>query len=271
MADRLALRGLQIRVGTRVLVTDVALTVEAGQIVALVGPSGSGKTLTGRALLGLVDLRPGVVSAELEVTVAGRTLRPYDGVLGASRRRRDRAFAAVRGDWVGYLPQGAADALDPLCTVGRQVGDAARLAGADPDPRPWLARAGFADADVPRVAEAWPHELSGGMAQRVVLAQTLARGSRFLVADEPTTGLDSPVRTRLLDELRHLADEGLGLLLITHDLRALPGRADRIQLVSDGRIIEELDPAHLWTTAPDTEVGRRLVGATRRVSVGGLR
>lgn len=269
MTDALHLRELQIRAGARVLVHDVSLTVAAGQLTALVGASGSGKTLTARSLLGMVDLDPGVVSGGLEVALAGRSLRPYEGV-DRTRRGRDRAFAAIRGALVGYLPQEAPAALDPLRRVGPQVAEAATLAGASPDPLPWLARAGFGAADLPRVASAWPHELSGGMAQRVVIAQTLARGSRFLVADEPTTGLDSPVRVQLLDELRRLVDEGLGLLLVTHDLRALQGRADRVHLMHQGTLIEEL-PADLFgAAAPRTEAGRRLVDATRRITAGGL-
>ncbi len=280
MSDALVLQQLEVHIGDRPLVRGVDLRVDAGEFVALVGPSGSGKTLTARSLLGLVDLDPGVVEGSLEVHCCGRTLRPYEGIVGAksmrtrrarhARRTRERAFAGIRGDIIGYLPQDAPAALDPMQTVGRQVSRAAALAVGEVDPLPWLLQAGLPAGDLPRIAAAFPHALSGGMAQRVVLAQTLARGSRFVVADEPTTGLDSIVRAQLLDELRRLVDAGLGLLLITHDLRLLTGRADRVLFMNDGQIAESLDPAGLQAGMATSEAGRRLLAATRRVSVGGL-
>lgn len=258
----LVLRQLVVRAGDRTLVDGVDLRLAPGELVGLVGASGSGKTLTCRALLGLVDLVPGVVSADLVVPTPGGPRQPYAACHGAGRRRRDRAFRGVRGDVVGFLPQQAAAALDPLLRVGAQVALAASLSGRGPsDPAAWLVRAGFPGDDAARVAELWPHQLSGGMAQRVVIAQALARGSSFLVADEPTTGLDAPIRQRLVRALRQLADDGLGVLMVTHDLALLAGVADRVQLMDAGRIVEHWDgPPQAATSEP----GRRLLAAASR-------
>lgn len=266
-ADGLVLEGLCIRTARRELVHDVGMTLRPGEIVALVGRSGSGKSLTARALLGLVEIDPGVSEGRLSITVDGVTVHPLDA-LPQRRRARDRAFRDVRGRLVGYLPQDARAALDPLARVGRQVAASARRAGHEGDPLPWLARANL---DEPaRVARLWPHELSGGMAQRVVLAQSLARGSRFLLADEPTSALDPTVQRAVLDELRRVADSGIGVLLITHDLRVLPGLADRVVILHAGRVVERTTAEDLVAGNLESAPGRRLFEATRRVAGGVL-
>lgn len=268
--DAIELRGLRIRAGDRVLVDDVSLELRAGQVVGLVGSSGCGKTLTALSLLGLVDLQPGVVSADLAIHHDGATHRPWSEVLDGDDRARHRAFAPIRGRILGYLPQDARNALDPLFRVGRQVRDAAalRLGDADQDARPWLRRAGLQDPE--RVERLYPHELSGGMAQRVVIAQALARGSRFLLADEPTTGLDPTVQRGLLEELRDLATAGIGILFITHDLRILPGFADVVLVMENGRVVETTTPMKLQSGDVESAAGRQLVAATRQVAAGRL-
>lgn len=261
MPDALTVTDLEIRAGARVLVRHGGLGVEAGEVVALVGRSGSGKTLTARALLGLVDVRPGVVRGRIEVRAGDATHRPAGAWHGGGRSVRDRAFRALRGRWISYMPQGAVGALDPLWTVGRQVG---RSAGGDP--LPWLGRAGFPASDRAAVAALYPHELSGGMAQRAVLAQCLARGSRYLIADEPTSGLDPEVRVEITAELRRLAGAGVGLLVVTHDLRALPHLADRVLVLDGGDLVDELGPDALSREElPPSAAARRLVEGARRV------
>lgn len=264
MTDRVALSRLCVRAGDRTLVHQAALRLAAGEIVGLVGSSGSGKTLTARSLVGLVDLRPGIVDADLEIRADGQTWRPW--ALPPSARAR--LFRRLRGDVLTYLPQDARAALDPLRRVGSQVAAAAALAGDRSDPRDWLALAGLQDPD--RVARLRPHELSGGMAQRVVIAQALARRSRFLLADEPTTGLDPTVQVGILAQLRELATRGAGILLITHDLRLLPGLAHRVVLMESGHTVEELDPHALIAGRATSEPGQRLLRATQRVAGGTL-
>ncbi|MCO4743420.1 MAG: ABC transporter ATP-binding protein [Proteobacteria bacterium] len=263
MADSLQLSALKIEAGSQTLVTGVDLQLARGEICALVGPSGSGKSLTARAMLGLVEIAPGVTRGTLEVMIDGTIHSPE--MTGDSRARR-KAFAKVRGAVIGYLPQDAMSALDPLRTVGRQVALTARRAGRDQGPTHWLNLAGLQ----PSVANRYPHELSGGMAQRVTIAQALARGSHFLLADEPTTGLDPAIRRPLLDELRRVADEGVGVLWITHDLRAITGIANRVLVMSEGQIVESTTPDQLAGGEVESSAARRLIEATRRIAAGRL-
>ncbi len=171
------------------LVDGAHLAIQPSRVAVLVGASGSGKTLSARSMLGLVDVRPGIVAGRLTVTFGGITYRPYAGLdlsRRAHRRELDRRFRPLRGAVLGYLPQDAPGALDPLWTVGRQVRECLRLRRRDShvawgegdtevslvlhadellvdelDPVPWLARAGFPDPE--RVVDLYPHELSGGM------------------------------------------------------------------------------------------------------------
>ena len=272
MLDGVRLRGLEVTGPQGVLVEDVALEVLPGRIHVLVGASGSGKTLSARSLLGMVDAQPGVTRAELEVTWGGRTWQPYDGLNLGTRRGRaalEQRFRALRGSILGYLPQDARRSLDPLWTVGKQLCAALALREEphDAPPRDWLARAGFPQPE--RVEGLYPHELSGGMAQRASIALALARGSRFLLADEPTTGLDPTVQEAILRELQGLRDrEGVGLLFITHDLRIVPRLADRLYVMHQGTLVEDLPADRLdqLTSAP----ARALWDATARISGGVL-
>ncbi|MFT7519762.1 MAG: ABC-type glutathione transport system ATPase component [Kiritimatiellia bacterium] len=268
MSDGIELNGLVVRAGDTELVRGVSLSVRPGQIVALVGQSGSGKSLTARSLLGMVEIDPGVVQADLRIHRGDTTLTPYAECLGKGSRARSRAFRTVRGSVVGYLAQDARAALDPLFRVAHQVRTAAKLSGSSVDPLPYLKRAGFADPA--RVARLYPHELSGGMAQRAVIAQALARGSQYLLADEPTTGLDPTVQHAILNELRRLADTGIGVVLITHDLRVLPGLADHVVILHKGRVVERCTTDALQRGELESEAGMRLVRATRRVAGGAL-
>jgi ABC-type glutathione transport system ATPase component len=261
MVERLVVEDLRIEAGNRALVERASLTVEQGRITAVLGGSGSGKSLTARALLGLCDVSPGVTYGHLAYHLNDRVLRPYDKFLGRGRRERDRQFEPIRGRIASLLSQDARAALDPLWTVGRQV-----RTSAGGDPLPWLRKANLAD----RVADLYPHELSGGMAQRVVIAQALARGSRFLIADEPTSALDPTIQQEILGELRRLAESGVGVLLITHDLRTLPSLADSVVIFDNGRTVEQTTPEKMRNDEVYSEAARRLLAATRKVSLGGI-
>lgn len=224
------LRSLRILAGDRPLVSEVSLRLVPGRITVLVGASGSGKTLTARSLLGLVrGITPGVVAADLEVDDGEAIHRPY------ASPDRERAFAPIRGPLIGWLPQNPGAALDPLRPVGPQLSACLALSDRDPDPLLWLERVSLTST----VAALYPHQLSGGMAQRVGIALALARGSRFLLVDEPTTGLDPSLRQGLLEQLRLTRDSGVGLLLITHDLRLVRQLGDHLLVMDKGRIVED--------------------------------
>ncbi|SEM11097.1 peptide/nickel transport system ATP-binding protein [Blastococcus sp. DSM 46786] len=215
-------RGLRRRTVTALAGMD--LTAAAGEVVALVGASGAGKSLLAHAVLGL--LPPNAVERG---TVA------YDGVhLDPEGRRR------LAGRGIALLPQ-SVGFLDPLSRVGRQVRRSARLAG-HPDPRraaeEALARRGLG----PEVLRLHPHELSGGMARRVLVAMATMSRTRVLVADEPTTGLPAATVATTLAEFRAMADEGCAVVLITHELVAALAVADRVVICRDGRTVDVADP-----------------------------
>jgi len=134
----------------------------------------------------------------------------------------------------------------------------------DLDPVPWLLKAGFDDPD--RVARLYPHELSGGMAQRASIALVLARGSRFILADEPTTGLDPTVQEKILKEILRLRDTGVGLLFITHDLRIVPQIADELLVMHAGSIVEKVPSKSL--NSLQSEPAKALWSATARIAGG---
>lgn len=251
-----------IKVGDRTVVDGVSFEWHAGEIVGLVGASGSGKTMTARAILGLVDAEPGVVAGKILIRSGSRESTPY-GRYPRGRVSRDRAFAGLRGEVLAYIPQDAPSALDPTRTVWEQVRD---VRGGDP--RPHLLTAGFHRPEA--VGGLYPHELSGGMAQRVAIAQALACGSRFLVADEPTTGLDPSIARDVLRAFGELALAGIGVLLITHDLRVLPDLADRVLIIDEGEIVEELEPGQLREGEAKSHAGQRILEATRRIAGGRL-
>jgi len=262
----LQLSGLEIRVGSKVLVQDLALSLESGWILGLVGSSGSGKTLTARSLSGLVDLNPGVVKADLEIRTPLEVFRPYQAALGAPQVVRDRAFSHIRGRWITYLPQDSRGALNPLWTVQQHLA----ISALSPDlpVADALRRVGFPEPR--RVLPLYPHELSGGMAQRVAIAQALLRGSRFLIADEPTTALDPTLQQEVLDVLRGVVATGVGLLLITHDLRLLPGFADEVAVMSGGRMVERTHISTLQSRGFEHPAAQELLEATRRIAAGRL-
>ncbi|WP_353181385.1 ABC transporter ATP-binding protein [Bosea sp. (in: a-proteobacteria)] len=240
-----------------VLVDGVDLTVRSGEILALVGESGSGKSLTALALLGL--LPEGIVRLEGQVLLDGVE------VTGLSGRH-----AALRGRCIASIFQDPQASLDPRWTVGRYVGAQFRRHGTAAGravaqaSAEMLARVGLADSR--RILRAYPHELSGGMAQRVMIAGALAADPRFLVADEPTTALDVTTQSQILDLLEELqAESGLGILLITHDLGIVAEMARRVVVLYGGKVMETgaadavlAAPRHPYTRAllasmPDIE------------------
>ena len=250
-------RGLAVAYGRRgtqrTALHDFSLDIAPGETVALVGESGSGKTTAAHALIGLL---PGTG------TVTGGQIRVLgQDVTGASERR----LRSIRGRVIGLVPQDPMVALNPTRRVGASVAEAVRRRG-PVDKRQLsaevvgaLERAGL-DNGVLR-ARQYPHELSGGMRQRVLIAIALAGQPRLLIADEPTSALDVTVQRRILDHVESLVREtGISMLLITHDLGVAADRADRVLVLQGGRLVEQ-GPSRQILTAPGHEYTRRLVAA----------
>ena len=196
--------------GRETALAGLDLSLARGEVVGLVGGSGAGKSLVAEALMGLLP-RNAEVSGQ--ITLNGSPLAPGQ---------------------VALAPQ-ALDALDPLSRLGAQITRFARLAGQPrPDVSACLSRLGLPRA----AAQAFPHELSGGMAKRALIATALATGAPFLIADEPTLGLDPETAERILALLAGLAAEGHGVCVISHDLPRLVAMAGRVILLQEGRMVE---------------------------------
>ena len=269
MSELLAVRGLTVRFRTEdgpVLAVDAAgFTVAEREILALVGESGCGKSVTALALTGLL---PRNASVSGEVTFDGVSL------LGLG----EPSLRDVRGRDVAYVFQEPMTSLNPVLTVGRQIGEvlarhqhlrgaAARQRGVE-----LLDLVGIPLAE--RRLREYPHQLSGGMRQRVMIAMAVACQPRLLVADEPTTALDVTIQAGILDLLRTLrAEIGLAVLLITHDLGVVADVADRVVVMYAGRTIEEASAQALFAS-PSHPYTRGLLDAVpnpARHAEGGLR
>jgi ABC-type glutathione transport system ATPase component len=229
------LRGLTIRTRQRSLVEGIDVDVHQGQITAMMGPSGSGKSLTARAVMGFIDVDPGLVEGSLRFPFLGDKdwYAPVRGKGAAAQRRLLQETAVLRGAFVTYAPQAASSALNPGRTVGHQLQLAIARREQPPTNRDELAaavRECLDDVGLPVAAvNSLPAELSGGMCQRAALAVAVAPKPRVLIADEPETGLD-PVLTRQIIELMiHVAKEkGCGMLLISHHEDTVERVADRV-------------------------------------------
>jgi len=234
-------------------VRGASLTVYPGQTVAIVGESGSGKSTTAAAVLGLL---PGTG------TVTGGQIL-FDGQDLAAASRRD--FEKIRGSGIGLVPQDPNTNLNPVWRVGFQIRETLQANGAakrgDTRKRAiaLLSEAGMRDAD--RRVNQFPHEYSGGMRQRALIAIGLACRPKLLIADEPTSALDVTVQRQILDHLQELTSElGTAVLLITHDLGLAAERASHLVVMYKGRVVES-GPARQILQDPQHEYTKRLVRA----------
>jgi peptide/nickel transport system ATP-binding protein len=256
----LSVAGLEVRFGDDPpAVSNVELTVRSGQTVAIVGESGSGKSTTAAAILGL--LAPGG-----RIT-AGRIV--FDGIdiVSADPRR----LRSIRGTGIGYVAQDPTTNLNPVWKVGFQIREALRANSiSDMKQRSLQLLDDVGMPDPSTQARRYPHQLSGGMCQRALIAIGLVGRPRLLIADEPTSALDVTVQRQVLDHLQHLAAElGTAVLLITHDLALAGERAEQLVVMHHGHVVETgaaqsilSDPQHPYT--------RQLVAAAPSVHpVGG--
>lgn len=240
----LSVRGLGVRFRMRggrhiAAVTDATFDLAPGECLALVGESGCGKSVLASALLGLL---PGNAQTTGAALLAGPDPAAPTDLLAADERTLART---VRGRRIGLVPQSPAAHLTPVRTVRSQLVEVLRELT---DVRGGPALTGAAEAAAARAAfpadhlDRYPHELSGGLAQRAATALALIGDAPLLLADEPTTGLDRELIDRTADELRRHTEDGRALLMITHDLAAAERIADRVAVMYAGRIVE-LAPA----------------------------
>jgi len=229
-------------------VDGVSFSVAPGEIVAIVGESGSGKSVTAMTLMGLTR----GPNAQFEGTAR------FDGT--ELIQATDQQLRKVRGAGIAMVFQDPMSSLDPVYRVGAQIVEQIRVH------EPNVSKAQALDRSVnlmervgiPRAAErlrSYPHEFSGGMRQRVMIAMALSCSPKLLIADEPTTALDVTIQAQILDELRQLRDEtGAGVILVTHDLGVVADIADRVIVMYAGRVVEQgtlddifYDPQHPYT------------------------
>ena len=236
----LTVEGLRVALddGT-LLVSDATFSLDAGETLAVVGESGCGKSMTALAVLGL--LPPGVHVASGRVLLDG-----VDLVAGGPQ-----AYSKVRGSELGYVAQDALGSLDPTATVGAHLREVVirheKLASAALKARAVELLDQVQIPDPERVLRLYPHEISGGMAQRVNIALALAGRPRVLIADEPTTALDVTVQAEILALLRSLQDEyGMGIVIITHNWGVVADLADRAVVMYAGEVVESGDVTELF-------------------------
>jgi peptide/nickel transport system ATP-binding protein len=242
---------LRVGFGATEAVRGVSFEIAPGECLALVGESGSGKTQTALALLGLTP-SGGTVRAD-SLIVAGRDASAF----------QETDWRGIRGRQVGLVSQDALVSLDPLRRVGREVAEAIEVHQRDARETGKRVLSLLADVAVPEPeqrARQFPHELSGGLRQRALIASALAADPVLLIADEPTTALDATVQVQIVDLLASLKRRGLGLLLVSHDLGLVARLADRIAVMKDGRIVETADAATLLSS-PQHPYTRMLIDA----------
>jgi peptide/nickel transport system ATP-binding protein len=219
------------RRGRLVAVDDVSFAIGEGEVLGIVGESGAGKSITGAAIIGLID-PPGRIAG-------GRILFAGERIDGLPEERMRR----IRGRRIGTVFQDPLTSLNPLYTIGRQLVETIATHGGL-TPRQARARAieWLAEVGIPSPAErfgAYPHQFSGGMRQRVVIALALCASPRLVIADEPTTALDVSIQAQIIALLRRLCREhGTAVMLITHDMGVIAETADRVAVMYAGRLVE---------------------------------
>ncbi|MEU7836126.1 ABC transporter ATP-binding protein [Nonomuraea sp. NPDC049129] len=253
---------LRVSFGGTEVVRGVSLSVAAGECVAIVGESGSGKSVTARSLLGLAG--PGSRVEARTFDLSGRDARNF----------RPADWRRLRGGFAGLVLQDALVSLDPLRTVAAEIGEVLAVHEVVPRARRPERVLELLDAvgvpDPPARARQHPHQLSGGLRQRVLIASAIAAEPKLIIADEPTTALDVTVQAQILRLLAERKAAGTALLLISHDLAVVASIADRILVMKDGRVVEE-GPVRSVLSAPAHDYTRSLLAAVPSAASRGTR
>jgi oligopeptide transport system ATP-binding protein len=262
MAALLQVRNLTTRFrterGTLTAVDDVSFDLAAGETLAIVGESGSGKSVTALSILRLIPTPPGIIAGG-EVLFEGKDLL----------KAGDSAIRAIRGNRIAMIFQEPMSSLNPALTVGLQVAEPINVHRRTP----WSkaldkAKELIGRVQIPDAASrlgSYPHQYSGGMRQRVMIAMALACEPRLIIADEPTTALDVTVQAQILDLLKALTREsGSALILITHDLGVVARYADRVMVMYGGRVVETA-PARALYAHPHHPYTRGLMASVPRL------
>jgi oligopeptide transport system ATP-binding protein len=253
--------------GELTAVDDVSFSVQPGQTLAIVGESGSGKSVTALSLMRLIPDPPGRITGG-QILFEGQDLV----------KLTDPQMQAIRGDRIAMIFQEPMSSLNPALTVGMQIAEPVNLHRKMPWTQAYEVAKGLLDkVRIPDAAsrlQTWPHQYSGGMRQRTMIAMALACQPKLIIADEPTTALDVTVQAQILDLLKELTREtGAALILITHDLGVVARYADHVAVMYGGRIVEQAEagalyanPRHPYTrgllaSIPrlDSTAGQRLV------------
>ncbi len=241
MSALLTVEDLRVRFPTRTGVIEAVRGVSftlGRERLGIVGESGSGKSQTGRAIMGLTDRRAVVTAKRLD-------LGGLDLLTASPRVRRD-----LRGGRIAMILQDPKYSLDPVMTIGRQIVEALktheRVGRSEARDRALAMLEAVQIREPQRVFDLYPHEVSGGMGQRAMIAMMLIAGPELLIADEPTSALDVTVQLDVLGILDHLvADRGMGLIFISHDLRLVSSFCDRVIVMYAGKIVEQLPASEL--------------------------
>ena len=238
----------------------VSFSLEKGEILGIVGESGSGKSMTAMAVAGLLPRKK--LNKEGKIMFLGEDLLRMD-------RSRLREF---QGDEIGIIFQEPMTALNPTMKIGRQVEEALKIHHPDVDVSArreralnWLKNVELEDAE--RIYESYPHELSGGMRQRVMIAAAMIGGPQLLIADEPTTALDVTVQAQIIKLLKKInKEEHVSILFISHDLSLIRQISDRVIVMQKGRIVEQGDVKQIFQ-APREEYTKQLIAAIPKVEL----
>ena len=252
----LEVRGLGVRYGgnPQPVIADIDLTISAGQRVGIVGESGSGKSTLALAITGLLPRAAEIAAGT--VRIQGRNIA---NVSAAEMRQ-------MRGSVFGRVPQDSLGGLNPVITIGRQLRDALRAHNPrDVDAETATIRQAMSAVGVPDIDQklkSYPHELSGGMRQRVLITMAMLNRPRLLIADEPTTALDATVQAQVLDALESAtASVGMSLALVSHDMKVVASICDQVIVMYRGRIVEQGECRRVLTQ-PQHPYAKALVEAS---------